>query len=84
MIPIQDLLNRILWDEDFGRSYFEVGYFDHKEQRLVRVPFQKMVFEDGNHFSFQIESCEGGWLTIPLHRVKEVFKDGDLIWQRRR
>ncbi len=84
MIPIEDLLNRIRWDKEFGRGSFEVGYFDHKAQRLVRVPFQEMIFEDGNHFSFQIESSEGEWLTIPFHRVKEVLKDGHPIWQRRR
>ena len=84
MIPIQELLNRIRWDREFGKGSFEVGYFDHKEQKLLRVPFQKMVFENGNHFSFQTASSEGEWLTIPFHRVREVFKDGHPIWQRRR
>jgi uncharacterized protein (UPF0248 family) len=82
MIPIHELLNRIRWDKEFGKGNFEVGFSDHKGRRLVRVPFQNIFFEEGNQFSFQVEGSEGEWLTIPLHRIKEVFKDGHLIWQR--
>ncbi len=82
MIPIQDLLSRIRWDREFGTSSFEIAYEDHEEGRLVRVPFQEIVFEEGNRFSFHVQNRDGAWVTIPFHRVREVYRDGKLLWQR--
>jgi uncharacterized protein (UPF0248 family) len=84
MIPIQELLNRIRWDKEFGKGTFEIGYYDHIEQEIIRVPFKEMHFEKGNHFSFQLENNESEMVTIPFHRVRKVYKDGDLIWHRSR
>jgi len=83
MISIRDLLNRIRWDKEFGRGRFEIGYFDHIEQKSIRVSLQEMIFDEGDHFSFQLQSNEGDLLTIPFHRIREVYKDGLLIWQRK-
>jgi len=82
MIPMQDLLNRIRWDREFGTGSFEISYEDHEEERLLRVPFHEIVFEEGNRFSFQVQNREGAWVTIPFHRVREVYRNGQLIWQR--
>jgi uncharacterized protein (UPF0248 family) len=82
MMPIQDLLNRIRWDRDFGKAVFEIGLLDHVQQKILRVPFTSIHFEAGNHFSFQLEDEMGELLTIPLHRIREVYQDGLLIWRR--
>jgi uncharacterized protein (UPF0248 family) len=82
MIPIHELLNRIRWDKEFSKGRFEIGYSDHLRDETVRVSFREMLFEEGNHFSFQVVSDEGDVLTIPFHRIREVYKDGSLIWQR--
>ncbi len=81
MISIQDLFNKIRWDKEFGKGHFEIGYEDHWEEKIIRIAFKKIVFEEGNHFSFQIK-LGGEMVTIPFHRVKEVYRDGGLIWQR--
>ncbi len=82
MLPIQDLLNRIRWDKGFGAASFEIGYIDHIERKIMRIPFKKIHFEAGNHFSFELENEIGEISTIPFHRVREVYQDGVLIWQR--
>jgi len=82
MIPVRDLLNRIRWDKQFGAGSFEIGYLDHVEQRIVRVRFETIHLEEGNHFSFLLEDVTGEMLTIPFHRIREVYRDGALIWQR--
>ncbi len=82
MIPIQDLLNRIRWDKEFGKGAFEIGYIDHISRKIVHTPLEKMQFEEGNHFSFKIEDPEGNLQAIPFHRIREVRKDGALIWSR--
>lgn len=38
MIPIQELLNRIRWDESFGKGDFEIGYYDRVDGTINRVP----------------------------------------------
>jgi len=82
MIPLLDLLNRIRWDKDFGRSRFDLGYYDRLEDRIITVPFQQVILNEGDHFAFQLINSEGECLSIPLHRVRQVYKDGALIWER--
>jgi len=82
MQPIHELLSRIRWDREFGRSFFEIGYYDRVEEKIIRIPFEETIRQPGDNFSFQIIDREGEGHTIPLHRVREVYRDGVLIWQR--
>jgi uncharacterized protein (UPF0248 family) len=82
MIPIRDLLNRIRWDSEFAKDDFEIGYFDHVEQKIIRVSFSEIIFEEGNKFSFWLRNYEGELISIPFHRIRVLHKDGNLIWQR--
>jgi uncharacterized protein (UPF0248 family) len=82
MIPIQRLLNRIRWDEEFGRGSFEIGYLDHVARRVVRIPFSRLHFEEGDRFSFELEDETGERTVVPFHRVREVYRDGIPIWRR--
>lgn len=82
MIPIQDLLHRIQWDTEFAKGEFVVGYYDRVDHRIVRVPFRRMHFEHGEHFSFEAVEDDGTLHSVPLHRVREVWRNGELIWQR--
>ncbi len=82
MITIHELLNRICWDRKFGKGIFEIGYYDRMERKIIRVSFEKVLLEKGNHATFQLMDVNGELQTIPFHRVREVYKDGDLIWSR--
>ena len=82
MIPIHELLNRIRWDKEFGRGNFSIGYYDRVEERVIRVALREIFFEPDDHFSFDLIDEEGMLHSIPLHRIKEVYKDGELIWHR--
>jgi len=82
MIPIHELLNKIRWDSEFGKGIFEIGYYDRMERKIIRVPFEKILLEKGNHATFQLMDVNEELQTIPFHRVREVYKDGDLIWSR--
>ncbi|MCU0578964.1 MAG: DUF504 domain-containing protein [Desulfobacterota bacterium] len=82
MISIQDLLSRIRWDKNFGKGSFEIGYFDHVERKIIRVPLQELHFEPGNSFSFDLHTAGGEVITIPFHRIREVCRDGLPIWSR--
>ena len=82
MIPIHELLSRICWDKVFGKGIFEIGYYDRMERKIIRVSFEKVLLEKGNHATFQLMDVNEELQTIPFHRVREVYKDGDLIWSR--
>jgi uncharacterized protein (UPF0248 family) len=81
-MPIHELLNRIRWDRNFGQGNFVIGYYDRVEDRIIRVPLREIFFEPEDHFSFDLIDHDGGLHSIPLHRIKEVYKDEVLIWHR--
>jgi len=82
MIPIHELLNRIHWDKDYGDAEFLIGYYDHVEHRIIRVPLKELYFDKEDHFDFELMDDEGEWQTIPLHRIRQVFRNGELVWER--
>lgn len=82
MIPIHELLNRLRWDTEFARGGFVLGYYDRVADGLIRVPAGRITLTPGEHFSFQVTDADGQVRDIPFHRVREVYKDGALIWHR--
>lgn len=82
MMPIHELLNRIRWDRDYGQGDFVIGYYDRIEDRIVQVPMREIFFEPDDHFAFDLIDHEGELHSIPLHRIKQVFRNGELIWYR--
>lgn len=82
MIPVQDVLNRIRWDAEFARGEFELGYFDRVERRVIVVPFCEIDFPNDSPRAFRFVDDEGRTHRIPLHRVREIYKNGQLIWHR--
>ena len=82
MTPIHELLNRIRWDPEFGRGEFVIGYYDRVAGRIVRVPLRQVGFDHTDHFACRILDDAGEAHMLPFHRIREVFKDGMLIWQR--
>ena len=82
MQPIDKLLARIRWDKEFGDAAFEIGYYDRLATAIVRRQLADLLFEPGNKDSFLLMDEEGVYQRIPLHRVREVYRNGALIWQR--
>lgn len=82
MQPIHELLNRIRWDPDFARSEFVIGFYDRVAGKIVRLPFRQLYFPPEDHFAFVFADEEGQSHQVPYHRVREVYRDGELIWQR--
>ena len=77
-ILIISLVMFFLGSTDYGLSF----NFDRLEDRIIRVPMSDIFFEPGDHFAFDLYDEEGELHSIPLHRIREVHRDGELIWHR--
>jgi uncharacterized protein (UPF0248 family) len=82
MQPIQDVLHRIQWDRAYAQADFQIGYWDRVARRIVRVPLRRIDFPAADGFAFEATEGDGSVHSVPLHRVREVWRDGALIWQR--
>jgi uncharacterized protein (UPF0248 family) len=80
MIPIQKLLSRILHDPEFGNADFSVGVYDRIKNKTI--PFNLNNWELQNSgFSVKL-THDNEELTIPCHRIRELYRNGELIWKR--
>ena len=82
MIPIHELLARIRWDPEFGRGRFEIAYLDRKRKALVRLPLERTRMSAEERFAFEALEEDGSVHSVPYHRVRAVWRDGELIWSR--
>ncbi|HUH91799.1 MAG TPA: DUF504 domain-containing protein [Casimicrobiaceae bacterium] len=81
MMPIEDLLGRIRWDLAFGQARFEIAYYDRVARTLVRVPLENVSLAEAAHYFLDVVASDGVAHSVPLHRVRAVWRDGDLVWQ---
>ncbi|WP_374086889.1 DUF504 domain-containing protein [Methylomicrobium lacus] len=82
MKPVQEMLNRMRWDKTWADDEFKIGYYDRIEKRIIVVAFKEIFFPKDDHFSFELIDQEGELHSVPYHRVKAIYRNGCLIWQR--
>ncbi len=82
MTPIHELLARIRWDPEFGAAQFVIGYYDRVTGAQVKVPLERIRLEPGEGFAFEVAGEDGMVHTVPYHRVRSVWRNGELIWHR--
>lgn len=82
MTPLHELLARIRWDPEFGKGEFALGYWDRVLRRIVVVSLREVVLDPHDHFAFDVVDDDGVAHHVPFHRVRQVFRDGVLLWQR--
>ena len=80
MVPIHQLLARIEWDPHYARGAIEIAYLDRRKTGLVRVALERILARSA--FGFEAEQEDGTVQSIPYHRVREVRRDGVVIWSR--
>lgn len=84
MTPVRQLLNRIRWDRQFADAAFRIGYYDRVADTIIVVPLSQVVQEPGDHFAIRVLDHAGVSHLVPYHRIREVYRNGELIWQRGR
>ncbi|MBW2968049.1 DUF504 domain-containing protein [Candidatus Woesearchaeota archaeon] len=80
MITIQELINKIKWDDREDPSEYSLSYIDRITLKLIPVKYTDILrVEEG----FMVLMKKGEETHIPLHRIREVRKKEVVIWQRR-
>jgi uncharacterized protein (UPF0248 family) len=82
MQPIQQLLSRLRWDPRYRNGRFDIGFYDRRARAIIVVPFAALEFPVGERFAFEIMDADGNVHHIPFHRIRRVWRDGRLLWQR--
>ncbi len=82
MLPIHALLARIRWDAAFAQARFVIGYRDRIAGKVLYVNLQAIARDGENPAFFDLVDELGETHSIPLHRIREVWRDDELIWQR--
>lgn len=82
MQPVHEVLNRIRWDAALAGARFEVAYEDRVARSEVRVEVTSMRFDPDRPRAFTVIDEEGAAHSIPLHRVRTIYRDGEPFWQR--
>lgn len=82
MIPIHELLSRIRWDKAYAQSRFVIGYWDRLENKVLHADLREISWDRENPNFFDLMDEDGITHSIPYHRMREVWRDGKLIWER--
>ena len=75
---IGDLLNKLRWDKNLKQEEYTIVYFDRIAEKGFEVPFTAIA-RHGNFFVIRLGSKE---TSIPLHRIRQVKRNGKVIWDR--
>ena len=64
---------------DYGNADFVIGYYDRVFKRIVRVSFERIRLERGQHFWFDLIGRDGEARMVPFYRVREVMRNGVVV-----
>ena len=82
MVTLRELLARIRWDKEFGAAEFVLGCYDRVTGSVEGLPLGSLRLDPGNHFAFEAQDDAGLARSIPYHRVRAVYRNGEKIWAR--
>jgi len=79
MITIDELVNKIKWDSRETPSEYSLFYIDRITKRLVEIKYKDIKRIDEGVL---VLDRNGEETEIPLHRIREVRKKGEVMWKR--
>lgn len=80
MISIRDLLNKIKWDKKENPKDYVLFYYDRIEDKFKEIKFAEIKSLSRNFLQIEINGRE---TDIPLHRIKKVKKNRNVVWERK-
>ncbi len=78
-MTIKDLINKIKWNKNLNPDDYTLIYIDRIDKNKKKMNFTDIEKIEG---SFLMLTKEDKEVNIPLHRIREVRKQGKLVWKR--
>ncbi len=75
---IGDLLNKIRWDSKLKPEEYTIVYFDRILEKSFEIPFTSISRQS----TFIVIKKDNQEVNIPLHRIKQVKRNGKVVWER--
>lgn len=72
---VLNILNKIKWDKNLNPEEYIIIYIDRLKKTKKEIKFKDI--KEFNNFTLITEDKE-----IPLHRIREIKKQGKIIWKR--
>ena len=79
MIFILDLLNKIKWDPNEHPKDYIITYYDRVADINKELKFEYIKKIEGLFIIVEVDDKE---ISLPVHRIREIRKNGKLIWKR--
>jgi uncharacterized protein (UPF0248 family) len=76
---ILDLLNRIRWDKNLNPDEYSIVYEDRVDNTNKQILFKDIKRIEG---TFIIIEKDGEEINIPIHRIRQVKRNGKSVWKR--
>lgn len=77
MKTAKEVLDKIKWDAKEDAAKYVIAYKDFESLSEIKFTDIKKIDE-----GFMIVNINGKETNIPLHRIREIKKDGEIVWQR--
>lgn len=79
MLYIKDLINKIKWDKREDPADYTIIYFDRADKKRVEIKFTEIKKIVDTFFILERNTEE---VSIPLHRIRQVKKKEEVVWER--
>ncbi len=79
MMHVREVLNKIKCDKKENPELYKIYYYDRVLDKLIEIDYKDIKDIDKNFITIMKNNKE---TEIPMHRIKEVRKQGKLIWSR--
>lgn len=79
MQTILNLLNKIKWDKREDKNEYKIYYYDRRNKKNIEIRFKDIKDFDK---LFIIANKNKKEINIPLHRIKIVKRNEEIIWKR--
>lgn len=76
---LKELFDKITWDKKLNPADYRFHYKDRKVEELIVMPFTNIVKFDGMFITL---ANNEGFIQVPLHRVKKITKNEEVILER--
>ncbi len=77
MKTAKEMLDKIKWDESEDAGAYTIYYKDFESLSEVRYVDIKRI-----EVEFMIVIVKDKETNVPLHRIKVIKKNGEVVWQR--